>query len=785
MNDNVFFIPKKDSFIDVLAKGLSVRYGNDLKDLLIILPNKISCRFLYESLLQNNESSIQLPHIISLIGENDLNPFDNFSEYLNLDKPIDNDLFKITILQIFRKWQNKQDLLLEHKKAIEEKSFCLDFLRLFALLEEQEITLRQLLQKLDKSFFSLQGQLLLDFIDFFNNNWEGITQVKYNFSKLKLQAKLISEIKNYKKIIIAGVELDSTANKEFFNEAVKANNILWVGEESDGGKIWSEKIGFAREGFKAILQSSNIYMEAEGIHRLLQGNSNSKISLVTQNFALKNLVLFKQNKQIKFYKNSDIIKFLSLIDAFMMDKHKDISYLKINLNAGFSFATEKLFEEVSEIKKEKSYDLSFIKKLIEKLFSLSAVQEKYFSKILYLSMNSLFNFRKALSFLQVNEDSIFFEDTELLIIHPRDVRLKHLDNVVLGDISADNWAFKGHYLLDNHSFITSFGNIAEDKNAKNSEYFINISYAKNLVMSFSNNLGAREKFCAFKELSENISEYGFNENLDYQDISFTEKNIIIAPKKEDRMHNLSATEFEKMIRNPYAIYAKYTLNLKYRNFCFKEEENKIFGIIVHKILELYVKSINHIDGDHFLFLQELYKKEIGKYFALRSSLKIFWSNRLENISKRIISLLADKTQSILLPEYKNEISLEGIKIKARMDLVENDGDNISIIDYKTGSPPSAKNIKLGISVQMLVEAMILKAIFAKNISALQYFVTKGETSKAIEIKNIVEHESLIEQAIDNIPKLIKSYQAKDIISFPNENLISEYDDYFHLCRKNK
>ena len=85
--------------------------------------------------------------------------------------------------------------------------------------------------------------------------------------------------------------------------------------------------------------------------------------------------------------------------------------------------------------------------------------------------------------------------------------------------------------------------------------------------------------------------------------------------------------------------------------------------------------------------------------------------------------------------------------------------------------------------------LILENIHPNKKFNLEYWLLKGKEHKAIEIENLekLDLEKLKKLAQEKLPKIISDYQNEKIpiIAFPEENIISPYDDYFHLARRDK
>ena len=57
-----------------------------------------------------------------------------------------------------------------------------------------------------------------------------------------------------------------------------------------------------------------------------------------------------------------------------------------------------------------------------------------------------------------------------------------------------------------------------------------------------------------------------------------------------------------MIQNPYGLYVKKILKLTNLESVYKSSLRKAYGVIIHKVIEIYTKKHNDITDDHLSFL---------------------------------------------------------------------------------------------------------------------------------------------------------------------------------------
>ena len=136
-------------------------------------------------------------------------------------------------------------------------------------------------------------------------------------------------------------------------------------------------------------------------------------------------------------------------------------------------------------------------------------------------------------------------------------------------------------------------------------------------------------------------------------------------------------------------------------------------------------------------------------------------------------------------------------LTARVDRldVRRDG-GLVIIDYKTGAPPSARDVTLGFSPQLPLEAAIaLRGGFARvpaaPVAALEFWHLKGgrDGSAVVPVKipgtkAAADPMDLAAAAYRDLIELVKYFSRDDAayMAEPRESFSLKYNDYVHLAR---
>jgi ATP-dependent helicase/nuclease subunit B len=186
-----------------------------------------------------------------------------------------------------------------------------------------------------------------------------------------------------------------------------------------------------------------------------------------------------------------------------------------------------------------------------------------------------------------------------------------------------------------------------------------------------------------------------------------------------RPRKLSVTEIETWLNDPYAIYAKHVLGLTPLDPLEQDTDAADFGTLVHDALAAFLKQAGDAwpeDAARGL-AQRLVLATVG----LRPALAAWWRPRLVRIAGWVAEAeaarraeAAGRAEPAL--SVKTEISGQwaldvpnGFELRGRADRVELRAGGVAILDYKTGRPPSQKEVASGRAPQLLLEAAMAAA----------------------------------------------------------------------------
>jgi ATP-dependent helicase/nuclease subunit B len=266
--------------------------------------------------------------------------------------------------------------------------------------------------------------------------------------------------------------------------------------------------------------------------------------------------------------------------------------------------------------------------------------------------------------------------------------------------------------------------------------------------------------------------------------------------KEFMPKELAPSNFEMLLRNPYAFYAKKILKLKKLDPVGKEPDAALFGTIVHEIFDRYNKYISkYPNNDKNKIIQNITSDVLLRYSSSLIIQKIFKPKILKLIKyfidydqerrKNATSVQTEVIGRISVPNIDNkQFSLYAILDRLEV-LINND---VVILDYKTGSVPTKSDVETGASPQMVLESLIVKQHGFKNITSYNkidlIFIKVGLSYPYFvenSIKDIDKLQSLYEHGLEKIIKFYFTDNKIKIFKLGEFELL-KYNDYKLLER---
>ena len=266
-----------------------------------------------------------------------------------------------------------------------------------------------------------------------------------------------------------------------------------------------------------------------------------------------------------------------------------------------------------------------------------------------------------------------------------------------------------------------------------------------------------------------------------------------------RPRKLSVTQISTWMADPYAIYAREMLRLKRLDPLDAEIGPADRGNLVHHVLDRFLREYRTALPDHAeQILCDLAEEVLRDASAARPSVWAYWRPRLGRIAKWFVEEERRRRQIArpLATETKGEMVVAGpagpFLLTAKADRIDRLADGpLAIIDYKTGSVPSTKDVERGVAPQLPLEAVIAEAggfqfVPAGEVGELAYWrMTGGRESGSVQsIAKGAEAAALAAEARSGLLQLIALFDdaATPYEPVPWPERAPRYSDYRHLAR---
>jgi ATP-dependent helicase/nuclease subunit B len=268
------------------------------------------------------------------------------------------------------------------------------------------------------------------------------------------------------------------------------------------------------------------------------------------------------------------------------------------------------------------------------------------------------------------------------------------------------------------------------------------------------------------------------------------------PPVEARPRRLSVTQVETWMRDPYGIYARHILKLRALHPIDADPGAADYGTLIHQALDDFLGALEGpLPDDALDLLIDSGRKTFGRLLD-RPGVWAFWWPRFERIAEWIIPIERRRRDTLRASanEASGSLTLDGpagpFKLTARADRLDmlNDG-TVTVIDYKTGAPPSSAEVAAGFAPQLPLEAAIVEAggfegVPAAAVSALEYWRLRGGNVGG-EIKSAgADVPALIAQSVEGLGRLIAAFDSEDTPyeARPRPDQAPRFSDYEHLAR---
>jgi ATP-dependent helicase/nuclease subunit B len=266
------------------------------------------------------------------------------------------------------------------------------------------------------------------------------------------------------------------------------------------------------------------------------------------------------------------------------------------------------------------------------------------------------------------------------------------------------------------------------------------------------------------------------------------------PPQTARPRTYSASAVSLLQKNPYAFYARYVLRLMPLEALDSTPDARDQGTILHRIFETFTRMHPETLPENTQHaLQTLAEQIFRDAFDMPEAI-LFWEQRFRAIAQWFTTkeTVHRADWKPLYVEHKGQIRLGQFALAATADRIDTHrfGNVLQCIDYKTGMPPSMKDILNGQEVQLLIQALIAQRggfghASPSRIGAASYWGLLGKNKMAGKIVTL-------EEQLETLLPIADAYFLKLFQAFDNDTqpyLVKPlpwkkaYSDYAHLERQ--
>ena len=273
------------------------------------------------------------------------------------------------------------------------------------------------------------------------------------------------------------------------------------------------------------------------------------------------------------------------------------------------------------------------------------------------------------------------------------------------------------------------------------------------------------------------------------------------PPASLRPTTLSISDFATLMADPYAIYARKILNIREIDGLDEESDQSIFGEIVHAGLAAFFADKDACDAPGAVARLTAHLLAALLETRPRAALAHWWAARLERIAgwiveTEILRRAARGAPARMALELEAELAVPGgFTLRGRADRIERGADGfISILDYKTGAPPSAKEVEAGGAPQLPLEAVMAEqgafgVAFTEPVTELAYFKLSGRHEPGEEKTLFGKKPGMLREVIDAaaaaMPEIFEKFSRADTpyLASPHPARLNKFDPYGGISRR--
>ena len=270
------------------------------------------------------------------------------------------------------------------------------------------------------------------------------------------------------------------------------------------------------------------------------------------------------------------------------------------------------------------------------------------------------------------------------------------------------------------------------------------------------------------------------------------------PPLAARPAKLSVTAIEDWLRDPYTIYARHILRLQPLDPVDTAPGARDRGTIIHGAIgdytEMFAQKPPADPLKELCALGEKYFAPLADFPEARA----FWWPRFQRIAEWFAQWDRERRASLaalhaeIRGELKFPVGQREFTLSAVADRIEQRAGDYAILDYKTGSARTEKQVRTGLAPQLTLEAAILRAgkfgdLAPGPVGEIAYVLLKGGAEPGIpcpiEFKE-GDANSQADHAMRRLRELAETFENEETpyLSLVHPMWKTHYGDYDHLAR---
>lgn len=258
-----------------------------------------------------------------------------------------------------------------------------------------------------------------------------------------------------------------------------------------------------------------------------------------------------------------------------------------------------------------------------------------------------------------------------------------------------------------------------------------------------------------------------------------------------RPRELPVTAITTLIRDPYAVYARHVLRLYPLAPLMPPLDARMRGTVLHRIMAAFVEDRAAWGDDPAAALARVSAAVLARDVP-RPALQRQWQARLMAVSERLLAGEVERLAAgapVVTDDRQGRLALPGLGfvLTARPDRIDDLGGAYAIYDYKSGMPPTARQVQT-LEKQLPLEAAMLERGGFEGIcgpvTRLGY-VALGVSGKDVDIPLEQEDGQRLPDATwAELHRLIARYQdpAQGYTARRAVERVRFAGDYDHLAR---